>query len=85
MTRSPAFRYANFVFLCLVFAVSVYNGASFYIGKIDHRHSCVSSFELVAEVFSRQYIKSLELLQEDDGSSESQSSTTEAGANKKRS
>ena len=30
------FRYVNLVFLCLIFAVSVYNGASFYIGKTNH-------------------------------------------------
>lgn len=41
--------YANVVFLCVIFAVSVYNGASFYI-----------------DVFSRRYIKSLELLHDCD-------------------
>jgi len=45
------YKYVNVIFICLVFGVSVYNGASFYI-----------------DVFSRQYIKSLELLQEQDNS-----------------
>ncbi|CAF1087270.1 unnamed protein product [Adineta ricciae] len=54
------YKYINAIFLCSVFAVSVYNGASFYI-----------------EVFSRQYIKSLELLQgwENSGVDKSSSST----------
>ncbi|CAF3656618.1 unnamed protein product [Rotaria socialis] len=41
--------YVNVIFLCSMFTVSVYNGASFYI-----------------DVFSRQYIKSVELLHEWD-------------------
>ncbi|UJR30304.1 hypothetical protein I4U23_017841 [Adineta vaga] len=53
------YMYINGIFLCSMFAVSVYNGASFYI-----------------EVFSRQYIKSLELLQGwDDSSSSTQKSS----------
>jgi len=43
------YMYVNVVFLCSIFAVSVYNGASFYI-----------------DVFSRRYIKSLELLHDCD-------------------
>ncbi|CAF3056157.1 unnamed protein product [Rotaria socialis] len=41
--------YINGIFLCSIFAVSVYNGASFYI-----------------DVFSRRYLKSLELLHDCD-------------------
>ncbi|CAF0786728.1 unnamed protein product [Rotaria sp. Silwood1] len=41
--------YVNGIFLCSIFAVSVYNGASFYI-----------------DVFSRRYVKSLELLHDCD-------------------
>ena len=31
------FRYINGLFLCSIFAVSVYNGASFYIGEMNDR------------------------------------------------
>lgn len=60
--RHLYFRYVNVAFICVVFAVSVYNGASFYIGK-----SILFDLLLIIfwslDVFSRQYIKSLELLQ----------------------
>ncbi|CAF3865740.1 unnamed protein product, partial [Rotaria sp. Silwood1] len=56
--------YINVIFLCLMFMVSVYNGASFYI-----------------DVFSRQYIKSLELLYNWDNSDAS----NDANDNKKHS
>lgn len=52
-------------FLCAIFAVSVYNGASFYIGKIGDRFDWMRmKFHL--DVFSRRYVKSLELLQDYD-------------------
>lgn len=57
-------RYANVIFLCTIFAVSVYNGASFYIGKIEDELNENEYIHL--DVFSRRYIKSLELLQDYD-------------------
>ena len=75
--RNCLLRYVNAIFLCSVFAVSVYNGASFYIGKIYLNCSILLVIPCVPEVFSRQYIKSLELLQgwENSGVDKSSSST----------
>jgi len=55
-------------FVCFVFIVSIFNGASFYIGKINDMtyvvHITIWIFFL--DVFSQQYVKSLQVLQSFD-------------------
>lgn len=50
-----------------MFTVSVYNGASFYIGKVIDVHLLLITLWYL-DVFSHQYIKSLEFLHEWDHS-----------------
>lgn len=55
-------------FVCFVFIVSIFNGASFYIGKIDDMTYVVYIIIWIffLDVFSQQYVKSLQVLQSFD-------------------